>query len=86
MTHQAELESHLGEIFDSHGTIVLDTEDVYYQEQGTKKETKGRTTERKERPIAINTLLLASSGCNVTWGNGNKGIEDCCRSKEADLA
>lgn len=29
------------------------------------------TTDKKERPIARNTLLLASSGCKVTLEGGN---------------
>lgn len=41
-----------------------------------KVESKGsRTTDMNERPMARNTLLLASSGCNMTCGGGKSGID-----------
>ena len=63
---QSKPECHFRQIFDGHCAVVLGSRErqIYRQDGG------GRTTERKEQPIAWKTLLEASSGWSMTLGRG----------------
>lgn len=69
LAYKSKVESHLCEIFDSHRSIVLEREGKNGEERGVGNKRYGYlqydmllTTDKKDRAMASNTLLLASSG------------------------